>query len=90
MRVPLWVKRRIQRDPQQPLSPREIAGLGIGVGYLAVIGLLAFRYVEIWLAPVPQDKALHRKCVLIASEMAKGSDSAYKATYDLCVKGELK
>jgi|688.fasta_scaffold2096465_1 hypothetical protein len=90
MRVPLWVKRRIQRDPQQPLSPREIAGLGIGVGYLAVIGLLAFRYVEIWLAPVHQDKALHRKCVLIASEMAKGSDSAYKATYDLCVKGELK
>lgn len=90
MRVPLWVKRRIQRDPQQSLSPNEIAGLGIGICYLTVIGFLAFRYVEIWLAPAHQDKALHRKCVLIASEMAKGSDSAYKATYDLCVNGELK
>jgi hypothetical protein len=90
MRVPLWVKRRIQRVPQQPLSPKEIAGLDIGICYLAIIGFLAFRYIEIWLAPVPQDKALHQKCVLIASEMAKRSDSAYKATYDLCVKGELK
>jgi len=90
MRVPLWVKRRIQRDPQQDLSPRELAGLGIGLLYLAFIGLLAFRYLEIWLAPATLDKAVHRKCVVIASEMAKGSDSAYKATYDLCVKGELK
>jgi len=90
MRVPLWVKQRIQRDPQQPLSPRELTGLGISVLYLAVIGLLILRYLEIWLAPVPVDKALHRKCVLIASEMAKGSDSAYKATYDICVKGEFR
>jgi hypothetical protein len=90
MRVPPWVKRRIQRDPQQVLSPRELAGLGIGLLYLALIGLLAFRYLEIWLAPAPLDKAVHRKCVVIASEMADGSDSAYKATYDLCVKGELK
>lgn len=90
MRVPSWVKRRIQRDPQQPLSPRELSGLGIGLIYLTVIGFLAFRYLEIWLAPAPLDKAVHRKCVLVASEMAKRSDSAYKATYDLCVKGELK
>ena len=90
MRVPLWVKQRVQRDPQQSLSPREVTGLGIGLCYLLILSFLAFRYLEIWLAPVPQDKALHRKCVLIASEMAKGSDSAYKATYDLCIKGELK
>jgi hypothetical protein len=90
MRVPLWVKRRIQGDPQQHLSPRELTGLGFGLLYLAVIGFLAFRYLEIWLTPAPLDKAVHRKCVLIASEMAKGSDSAYKATYDLCAKGELK
>lgn len=37
------------------------------------------------MVPVPQDKELHRKCVLIASEMVKGSDPAYKATFDLCV-----
>jgi hypothetical protein len=90
MRVPLWIKRRVQRDPQQVLSPRELTGLGIGMLYLAFIGLLAFRYLEIWLAPVPLYKAVHRKCVVIASEMAKGSDFAYKATYDLCVEGELK
>jgi hypothetical protein len=90
MRAPLWVKGRIQRDPQQHLSTRELTGLGIGLLYLAVISFLAFRYLEIWLVPVPLDKSMHRKCVLIASEMAKGSDSAYKATYELCVKGELK
>jgi hypothetical protein len=90
MRISLWVKRRIQRDPEQSLSPRERTGLGIGICYLAVISLLAFRYLEIWVAPMPKDKSLYRKCVLIASEMAEGSDSAYNAAYDLCVKGELK
>jgi hypothetical protein len=90
MGIPLWVKRRIQRDPQQSLSPRELTGLGIGLCYVAVVCLLAFRYMEIWIAPVSKDKELHRQCVLIASEMAKGSDSAYNATYDLCIKGELK
>ncbi len=69
---------------------RPRGSLGIGLCYLAVIGFLVFRYLEIWLAPVPVDKTVHRKCVLIASEMAKGSDSAYKATYDLCVKGEFR
>ncbi len=90
MRTPLWVKKRIQRNPEQPLSLRDATGLAIGLCYIMVIGLFAFRYLEIWLTPEPLDKALHRKCVLISSEIAKGADSAYKATYDLCVKGELK
>lgn len=90
MIIPLWVKRRIQRDHEQPLSPSEIKGLVIGIFYLAFICLLAFRYLEIWIAPVPIDKALHRQCVLIASDIAEGSDSAYNASCDLCLKGELK
>jgi hypothetical protein len=90
MKIPLWLKRRIQRDPEQTLSPREMTGLGIGLCYLVVICFLAFRYLEVWIAPAPKDKALHRKCVLIASDIAEGSDSAYNASYDLCVKGELK
>jgi len=88
--TPYWLKKRIQRDPQKPLSAKERLGLSIGILYLLFISLLAARYLEIWLTPAPQEKVLHRRCVLIATEMAKGSDASYRANYDLCMQGEFK
>lgn len=90
MNMPLWVKQRIQQNPQLPLSPRELTGFTIGLAYLLVVAFLALRYMEIWFAPAPLEKSQHRSCVLVASGIAKGSESAYKAAYDLCIKGELK
>ena len=90
MTLPLWLKQGIQRDPQQPLSRKEIIGTGLGVFYLLFLGLICYRLLEPWIIPSKQDDELHRKCVLIASEIAKGSDNAYKATYELCKRGELK
>lgn len=88
--TPHWLKKRIQRDPKKPLSAKERLGLSLGILYLLFISLLAARYLETWLTPAPQEKALHRRCVLIATEMAKGSDASYRANYDLCMQGEFK
>jgi hypothetical protein len=86
----LWLKRGIQRNPLEPLSRKEVVGTVLGTCYLLFLCLISFRYLEPWIAPLPEDKALHRECVLIASEIAKGSDTAYKETYKLCSRGELK
>jgi hypothetical protein len=88
--TPYWLKKRIQRDSEKPLSAKERLGLALGILYLLFVSLLAARYLETWLTPAPQEKALHRRCVLIATEMAKGSDSSYRANYDLCMQGEFK
>lgn len=90
MAAPYWLKKRIQADPDKPLSAKEKLGLSLGIFYLLFVSLLAARYLETWLMPAPQQKALHRRCVLIATEMAKGSDASYRANYDLCMQGELK
>ena len=88
--TPYWLKKRIQRDPEKPLSTKERLGLFLGILYLLFISLLAAQYLETWLTPPPQEKSLHRRCVLIATEMAKGSDASYRANYDLCMQDEFK
>lgn len=88
--TPPWLKKRIQRNPEKPLSAKERLGLSLGIIYLLFISLLAARYLESWLTPAPQDKALHRRCVLIATEMARGSDASYRDNYGLCMQGEFK
>jgi len=89
MKIPTWIKSRIQRDTSKPISSREILGLILGIIYLAALGLIAFRYIEAWLTPTSQEKALHKKCVVIATEFAKGAESAYKDAYALCRRGDL-
>lgn len=90
MKTPSWLKQRIQRDPEEPLTSKEVLGAGLGICYLLIIGLICFRFLEAWVTPLPQDNALHHKCVLIASEIAKGSDTAYRAVHEMCLRGELK
>ena len=41
--APPWLKKRIQRDPEKPLSAKERLGLSLGIIYLLFISLLAAK-----------------------------------------------
>jgi hypothetical protein len=90
MKMPQWIRDRIQRDPESPLVAKEIIGLILGILYLLLASRIAIDIITPFLLTSSQDKELHKKCVLISSEIAKGSDSSYRATYDLCIKGDLE
>ena len=87
MKFPSWIKEKIQRDPGLPLSRKELAGFAVGIFYLSFMTLLGFRYVESWIKPSKAEAGIHKRCVLIATELAKGSDIAYKDSYKLCREG---
>jgi hypothetical protein len=90
MNMPQWIRDRIQSNPESPLAAKEIIGLIFGILYLLLAGRILIDIIMPLLVTAPQDKELHKKCVLISSEIAKGSDSSYRAAYDLCIKGDLE
>jgi hypothetical protein len=90
MNMPQWIRDRIQSNPESPLVAKEIIGLIFGILYLLLAGRILIDIIMPLLVTAPQDKELHKKCVLISSEIAKGSDSSYRAAYDLCIKGDLE
>lgn len=89
MSILLWLKTRVQVAPERPLSPKELLGLLTGLAYLSLVAYVACQYAAIWLSPSASDPKKHRKCVIVSSSMARGSDSAYKDFYALCMKGQL-
>ena len=90
MNMPQWIRDRIQRDPESPLAVKEIIGLILGVLYLLITSRIVIDIAKPLFVASSQDKELHKKCVLFSSEIAKGSDSSYRAAYDLCIKGDLE
>ncbi len=90
MNIPYWIRRRIQSDPDSPLAAKEIMGSICGILYLMLVGRILIDIAMPILVATPHDKEVHKKCVLISSEIANGSDSSYRAAYDLCIKGDLE
>jgi len=87
MKLPSWIKDKIQRDPSLPLSGKEFTGFAVGIVYLGFMALSIFVYTGALFKPSKAEADIHRRCVLVATELAKGSDMAYKDSYRLCREG---